>query len=206
MKRRQFVVAALAVLLARGLASARAKLVNIWTAPGAENLNFIGRKVVALLISDDDSLRMSAEEALAGELSRRGLQGEAAYRLIPKEELRDPQRAKGWFDRAAAAGAVAMRLVDVEKEVSAPDVIWTSGTYSSFWNYYPYGWSNTFAIVPGRNETRIKVETLIYDLLGNRLIWAATSEMTNPKDVRGVVKDIVDATADEMRKRGLTRR
>ncbi len=206
MKRRQFVVTALAVLFARGLASAKAKLVNIWNAPGAQNLNFVGRKVVALLISDDDSLRMSAEEALAGELSKRGLQGEAAYRLVPKEELRDPQRAKGWFDRAAAAGVVALRLVDVDKEVSAPEVIWTSGPYPSFWNYYPYGWGNTFAIIPGRNDTKIKVETLIYDLPGDRLIWAATSEMTNPKDVRGVVNDIVEATADEMRKRGLTRR
>jgi uncharacterized protein (UPF0147 family) len=60
--------------------------------------------------------------------------------------------------------------------------------------------------VPGRNDTKIKIETLVYDLSGDKLIWAATSETTNPKNVRAAVKDIVQATADEMKKRGLTKR
>jgi hypothetical protein len=60
--------------------------------------------------------------------------------------------------------------------------------------------------VPSRNDTRIAIETLVYDLAGDRLIWAATSESSNPNSVRALVEDIVDVTADEMRKRGLTRR
>jgi hypothetical protein len=52
--------------------------------------------VAALAISDDMSLRVSAEEALAEQLSKRGLRGLAAYRVVPREELREPRRAKGW--------------------------------------------------------------------------------------------------------------
>jgi hypothetical protein len=204
MKRWMF--AAVVLLLAGAEAGARAKLLNIWAAPGVQNLTFANQKVIGLVISDDESLRMSGEEALASELTERGIRGDAAYRLIPREELRDPQKAKGWFERAGATGVVAMRLVDVNKEVSQPEVIWTSATYASFWNYYPYGWGSTFTIVPGRNDTKIKIETLVYDLSGDKLIWAATSETTNPKSVRAAVKDIVQATADEMKKRGLTKR
>jgi len=203
---KRWMLAALVLLLSIGEAGARAKLINIWTAPGVQNLTFANQKVVGLVISDDQSLRMSGEEALASELSARGIRGEAAYRVVPREELRDAQKAKGWFERAGVNGVVAMRLVDVTKEVTEPGVIWTSATYASFWNYYPYGWGNTLTIVPGRNETRIRIETLVYDLGGNKLIWAATSENTNPKNAREVVKEIVEATADEMKKRGLAKR
>jgi hypothetical protein len=161
---------------------------------------------VTLVISEDEPLRMSAEEGLAGELSKRGVQGVAAYRLIPREELRDPQRARGWFERAGATGAISMRVVDLTREKSPTSVVWTGMPhYNTFWDYYPWGWSSTVAIVPGRNNTKVVVETLVYDLAGNRLIWAGTSETTNAKDARVVIHDIVDATADELKKRGFVR-
>ena len=99
-----------------------------------------------------------------------------------------------------------MRLVDLSRESSPAAVVWSSTPYTSFWDYYPYSWGNTFTIVPGRNETKVAIETLVYDLASDRLIWAATSESSNAKSVRALVEDIVDVTADEMRKRGLTRR
>lgn len=38
------------------------------------------------------SLRMSGEEALSRELTGRGMQGVATYRLMPHEELKDVAR------------------------------------------------------------------------------------------------------------------
>jgi hypothetical protein len=204
--RRPFAMLAAILVLTTATAVARAKFTDIWTPPGLQPLSFVGQTVVALAISEDQSLRMSAEEALAGELSKRGLRGLAAYRVIPREELRDAQRAKGWFQGAKASGVVSMRLVDLSRESSPAAVVWSSTPYTSFWDYYPYSWGNTFTIVPARNDTRIVIETLVYDLAGDRLIWAATSESSNAKSVRTLVEDIVDVTADEMRKRGLTRR
>ncbi len=42
-----------------------AKFKSTWKAPDAGTLGFGGKKVIALVISKDDALRMSAEEALA---------------------------------------------------------------------------------------------------------------------------------------------
>ena len=94
-----------------GLAAASSTLTSTWKAPGEGPLDYTGKKVVALVITADDSLRMSAEEALVREISARGPQGVAAYRLIPREEMTDKDKAKGWFDRSGAAGVVALRLV-----------------------------------------------------------------------------------------------
>ena len=44
------------------------------------------------------------------------------------------------------------------------------------------------------------METLVYDLTRNQLIWAATSETKDPKNLQDFVKDLVNAAAKEMKK------
>jgi hypothetical protein len=51
----------------------------------------------------------------------------------------------------------------------------------------------------------VVVETLIFDVATSKLLWAGTSESSNPKGAQALVKDIVDAAADRMRKDGLIR-
>jgi hypothetical protein len=184
----------------------KAKFSSTWKAPGAAGVTYAGKKVVGLIVSDDLSLRMSAEEALARELTARGAQGVAAYRVIPREEIRNVDSAKRWFEQSGAAGVVVMRVVDLSKEKIPTSVIWTGATYGSLWDYYPYAWGSAIAIGPGRTETRVVVETLIFDVPGNRLLWAGTSETVNPKDAQATVKGIVVSAAEQMKKDGLIRK
>jgi hypothetical protein len=187
-------------------AAAKADFKSTWKSPGADNVAYAGKKVVGLIVSNDMSLRMSAEEALARELTSKGVQGIAAYKVIPREEIRDKDTVKSWFERAGAAGVVILRLVDLSKETSPSAVVWQSGTYyDSLWSYYPYVWGATIDISPSRTDVTVVVETLIFDVATSKLLWAGTSESSNPKGAQALVKDIVDAAADRMRKDGLIR-
>jgi hypothetical protein len=47
---------------------------------------------------------------------------------------------------------------------------------------------------------------LIFDIAGNRLLWAGTSESVNPKDAQATVKAIVESAAERMKKDGLIRK
>ena len=204
--RRSIITLALATLLV-GAVSAKAKFTSTWKAPGAQGVSFAGKKVVGLIVHDDMSLRMSAEEALARELTNRGLEGVAAYRLIPKEEIRDPKLVKAWFERSGAAGVVMMRLIDLSKEKIPSTVVWQSATYyNSLWSYYPYSWGAVYEIVPARTEVKFIVETIIFDVAAGHMVWAGTSESTNPKGAQTLVKDIVEAAGAEMKKDGLVRK
>ena len=72
------------------------KFVSTWKAPEAAGTSFAGRKVAALIISDDQNLRVSGEEALVRELAGVGVPGGiASYKIVPREELKDPDKAKG---------------------------------------------------------------------------------------------------------------
>ena len=196
---------AIAVLLAGvTLAAASTKFKSTWKAPGLEPVSFAGKKVDALVISDDDSLRVSSEEGLASELTDRGLNGVPSYRIIPKEEVKDPDKARGWFERAQAEGVVAMRLVDARKVQTYTPATWTGPYYGSLWGYYGYGWGSGMYIPPRVDEDAlVTIETLIFSVPQNKLLWAAVSETKNPKSARQLLADLVKTTAKELQKQGL---
>lgn len=180
--------------------SAAPTFLNVWKSPEVSRLNFKGQTVAALVITDNQSLQMSGEEALARELTARGGTGLATYRFVPREELKSAERAKAWFERRGVKGVVALRPVSREIEKSAK-AVFASGYYQSFWGYYGYGWSQTTVIPIGtRTTTTIGVETLVYDATSDHLVWAAISETKNPDSLQEFVKDLVDAVAREMKK------
>ena len=49
--------------------------------------NFVGRKVAALVMSNDLGVRVPAEEAMVRELNARGIQGIATYKIVPRENM-----------------------------------------------------------------------------------------------------------------------
>jgi hypothetical protein len=173
----------------------------VWKAPDVARLNFAGKKVAALVITDDQPLQMSAEEALGRELTALGVNATTTYRIVPREELKSAERAKSWYERAGVQGVVAFRPLarDTQREPSA--VVWSSGYYQSFWGYWGYGWGNVYAVPvgPGRTTTTFVVETLVYDLTRDALVWAATSQTRDPKNLQDFVEDLVKATVREMR-------
>ena len=194
-------------LLALPVAAASQTFTATWKNPAAGNISYAGKKVVGLIVTDDMALRQSTEEALARELTARGVRGIPAYQMIPKEEVRDKDRAKAWFERTDTAGVVIMRLVDISKETRPTVVAWQSAPYyGSLWGYYPYAWGATIDLSPNKTTVRVAVETLVFDVPGNRLLWAGTSETVNPKGAQALVKSLVNAAADQMRKDGLIRK
>jgi hypothetical protein len=192
-----------AVVAATMASAADNTFVSTWKSPTAGPLNFGGRKVVALVIDGDESLRMSAEEALAREISARGPQGIAANRLVPREELADKDRAKAWFERMNVDGVVIMRIVDADTEKVYSAVVWSSGYYSNVWDYYGYGWTSVTPVGRGRNVTNVTVETLLYDLRSGNPIWAGVTRTGDVKDTTTYMKNLARDIGKQLEKEGL---
>jgi hypothetical protein len=198
-------LALVAALAATALLSAAPKFTSVWRSSDAGSVSFAGKKVAALVISQDDSLRVPGEEALAKELIARGLQSVATYRIAPKEELQSGDRAKVWFEKANVEGVVAMRPVSSEKRTTYNPGTWTNPYYSTFWGYYGYGWGSLY--IPGsvERDTVVVVETTIYSVPRNQLLWAAVSETKNPKTLQRFIEELVKESVKELHKQGLAR-
>jgi hypothetical protein len=203
--RRVLALAAMVLVLGVSIA-AKTKFQSVWKSPDAAGTSFAGKKVAALVIDQDDSLRVAGEEALVRELTARGIQGVASYRMMPKELAQDPAQAKIWYEKAGVQGVVAFRVVDDERRKTIVPSTWTTGYYDSFWGYYGYSYSAVFTPGYTRNERIISLETLIFDVPKNTLVWAGLSVTENPKDGQKVVTEVVKEAVNEMRKQGLARK
>jgi hypothetical protein len=177
-----------------------------YIAKGIEGQSFAGKKVAALVITDDLALRMSAEEALVRQLNERGVKGVASYKMIPAPELKDKDKAKAWFEKAGVQGVIVLRPVVLEMKVTKYEPQWVTGYYQSFWGYYGYGWSSTY--VPGgtTREAIVIVETMAYDVAKDLLLWGAVSDVRDPKNMDAYMKELVRDSAKEMKKAGLIKK
>jgi hypothetical protein len=140
-------------------------------------------------------------------LTRRGLQGIAGYTIVPKEAEKDEERVKELLQQAGITGAVVMRVVDAGREVyqSTGSLQYVGGYYPSFWGYWGYGWSAVYQ--PGHitTETVVSIETLVYSVVQDQLLWAGVSSTTNPKNVPEFIRELCDLAGREIKKAGLVK-
>ena len=187
-------MAALALLGAGGCSSAT--VTNTWKDP-----NFNGpiqfNKIVALVIYQDGTIRRAAEDAIVEQIGPH--RAVAAYNIVSEEDRRDVQRLKAKFQSAGVDGAVTMKLLDKRNETT---YVPGSPGYSSFYGYYGYG---GYVGTPGYvvTDTIATVETRIYSVAQDKLLWSATTETYNPSNVRDDIRDIAKAIGEELRKQKL---
>jgi len=199
-------IRALTAIAACAAVAHAAEFKETYRAPGIGTQDFTGKKVAALVITDDMPLRMSAEEALVRVLKERGALAVPSYPMIPPEELRDKDRAKGWFERAGVEGIVVLRPVVMERRVRHYPSQWSSVYYQSLWGYYGYGWGAAWTPAHTSREDTLVVETMVYSVPKDLLMWGGVSEDRNPESVDAYIKELVKDGVNEMKKAGLVRK
>ena len=181
-------------------ACATAKFDTTWVNPEAQALSFkAGDKVLAMVAIKNEGMRRIAEDSLAHAISARGLQGVPAYTLVPTELTKDKAHAAA--EKVGAAGAVVMRVLAKDKVSSSQ--LSRSSSYSASWNSAT-GWSSPNPS-DMRSDAVLVVETLVYDMRQDKLVWAGQSQTTNPSQVDSLIKGLADQTARQLRKQGLVK-
>lgn len=200
-------VVALAAVLALDLSAAgRPKFTSTWKAPEAAGVSFAGQKVATLVMTANMSMRVSAEEQLAKRLEERGVNGIAAYRLLPREEMTTADAVRPWFERAGVQAVVTLRPISKDTQTVYTPTVWVQSSYSNWWEYYGYGWSTVYTSGKSQQETTLVVETLIHSVTQNKLLWAGVSTTTNRDRLDVYIRELADETVKEMKKQGIVKK
>ena len=207
MPRTKLSIAMLAGIVALGCAST--SFVSSWTAPDARPLHVKGAKVVAVAMFESESARRVAEDTIARELSKRGAQGMPMYKLLPDASPESEAQARTALEGEDVAGLIVMRPIATDKEVTLSPGAYSGPRYGAYWGgYYGFGWTYPWHM-DLRPEPEIHthdvvyVETLIYSLRQNKLVWAGQSRTTDPESVSELVNELADATAKQLEKADL---
>ena len=194
------------VLLVLGLGCSSTHFVSTWTDPSLEGpVSLTGTRVATFLLADEEGTRRAAEEILAGEVTSHGAEGIPGFSLMSSEEAMDQEWAKQQLSEEGIEGAVIMRVIGRETETRyvPGSTSYAPAHYSSMWGYWGPSW--TVVHDPGYLETDVvvSVETLVYSVTQDKLLWAGVSETMNPGDVQSMIIELSAVAADEMRKSGL---
>lgn len=201
-------LAALAAIAAlAGCASSG--FVSSWQAPDAEPLQVQGSKVAAIVMMSSEPARRAAEDSLAREITARGAVGVPLYSVLPGSRPDDEAAVRAAMEEAGVAGAVVMRPIGSRTQVSARPVAFADPLYTRFWGgYYGFGWGSPWrgvgvSVADVRTDTIVSVETLVYSLRQNKLVWGGQSSSTNPSNVDRLIEQTAARTAKELARRGL---
>jgi hypothetical protein len=155
----------------------------------------------------DEAQRRSAEDKLASEISARGSIGVPMYKIMPNVQPGDEPLARDALVRADIKGVVVMRPA-ADSETGKP-VDYSVPPYSSYWNsgFYSHGWGQPWIDPSGQAyDIVVSVDTLVYSLNQNQLVWAGKSKKTNPASLNQLVAELASDTANELNQLALIQR
>lgn len=186
-----------------GLSGCAAGLGSSWKAPDAEPFRLRGEKVAAVVMVSDQTIRLAGEDALARELSARGTQGVPMYTLLAGADP-DEAKARAAAEQAGIVGVVVLRPVHIGKAISSAPGTYSGPMYGGFWGgYFGYGWGAPWSSHEIRTDTIVVVETLVYSLTQNKLVWGGQTKTRNPAGMDRLIKNTAGQVADELVRQGL---
>ena len=179
---------------------------STWKAPDAQAVDPSGKKVAAVYMSSDESSRRAAEDVLARKLTEHGAQGVPSYTLVDTSVASDVERTKKQLSAAGVDGVVTMRVLG-EKErtrVTYSSPPWGYAPYyRHFSSYWGFGWGAPYSPTEVTTTTELRIETLVYSLTRDELLWAGTSRTSDPGKISTLVDEVADSAAKEMTKQGV---
>jgi hypothetical protein len=127
-----------------------------------------------------------------------------AWTILPTADIQNEDRAKAALADTGAVGVVTLEIVRQDR--SAPSGNFRVGigfsSRQTFWGNYSWAWNNAWHSGPPPNSS-VWVETLMYSLQPDELLWAGRSRTVNPGDAEGLFAEVANAAANEMEKAGL---
>jgi len=179
--------------------------------PGYEGTFF--KKVMVIGIAQDQKGRQAFEDALVSAIVAEGGSAEASIGVLPHEEQISEDQLHAAIDAGGFDAVLITRVLSVDKsqEYTPPKAYNNPETRyypaSSGWGY-GYGgyygfYGTTFAEVhePGYFETSttVKLETNLYSVATNELVWTGQSETVDPESIDDARSSMTHAVAKKLK-------
>jgi len=175
------------------------KLVSSWRNPESTVDTKKLKQVWVMCLVKDETTRRVAEDELASRMPGVFM---PTYNKFPSSMLKNnPDQVNSEVLKSGYDGIVIMRLVSKDKATSY--VPGNSPSYYGGWYGY-YGYAAPYYYDPGyyRTDEYYTVETNVYTLNPDKLIWTGMTETVNPNSVQTTIKEIADAINFQMKKEG----
>lgn len=187
-------------LLALGAATlaacASTSLRDSWSDPAFSGGPF--RKVMVVGVSANPTNRRVFEDIFSAKLAATGVEAVRSYELLPQAGMIPKEDFDAAARRSGADGLLVVHVqrVDTKTQVTPVSVPVTGMGYYGFYR----GW----ATVPEVTQYDLAtVETNVFDVRSDRLVWSGVTETFNPSSVSAETPGFADVIIKALTDRGL---
>lgn len=164
-------------------------------------------------IGESEQNRRAYESNFVEELRKNKIESEASYKLIKSDEKIDRDTVAKAIEGLEIDGVIVTHLVAVDEEtVYRPPTYAYGGTYGSYYgagyyggmySYYPH--VNSYVTSPGYYTTHetYTLETNLYDVKSEELVWSARSRTFAPESVDEVIVDLTNLLIKDLKEKNL---
>lgn len=187
------------------------KISQSWVEPDNKksynNLLIIG-------IAESEQNRRAYESHFVEELKTDKIGAEASYRLISSKEKIDRNTVAKAIEGLNIDGVIVTHMVAVDEETiyrpatgylygGGYGVGYGGGYYGGLYSYYPH--VNTYVNQPGYYTTHetYTIETNLYDVESEELVWSARSRTFSPASVDEVIVDLTKLLINDLKDKHL---
>lgn len=170
------------------------QLAATWHDPASPPIAF--RRPVTVFVTKSETMRRTMEDKLARQFAN----ATPSYRVLTLTDTDGVAIRKVLAD-SGYDGVIMMHVVNVEDRVTyTAGSYWYGGApYYSFAGYWRNAWGYPYD--PGFvTDQVVSIETQIYSLKTDKLLFAARSETTNPKSVNKLGNSVIKHVVKELRK------
>lgn len=158
--------------------------------------------LLVLSMNFNDTQRRVFEAGFIEELDKRGVESTPSYELLPGKTDLSTEAIKSAIAGTEIDAVLVMRQVRIKKEdrYIPPRYDYVGDPfYGSFYGYY-----GRFApmYTPGyiAEDTIVHLETNLYRVDGEKLVWSGKTETFNPKDTNALISELAKTILGELSK------
>jgi hypothetical protein len=178
------------------------KIKSHWKNPSVTASNFHFTKVLVMVTIKQELTRKVAEDKAVRMIEARGkAKAVPSYSFLEMNQLDDKELVKSKITDMGFDGALLMRYAGSEDEKKYDeDDAWTN--YDYFYGVYCPSCAAVYnSTTP--NGVDVYIETMLFSLKDQKLIWSGITETKNPKNPAKVTGEIAEEVIKTLQQEGL---
>ena len=151
-------------------------------------------------VSDKTDTRTMFEDLFAKKFEQNGVKAISSIALIPATQKLEKETIKAEAKKRGIETVFVTHLIGVkEKSVYHPPPVGSSPYYGSFSSYYPNVYAYTHYPGYSTKHEYVRLESSLYEVATEKLIWSFQSDTIDPKSVNDVVDSLGKAVMKNLR-------
>ncbi|MBE9567186.1 MAG: hypothetical protein IMF14_00725 [Proteobacteria bacterium] len=186
-------------------ACANTKISQSWVEPDNRK---VYKDLLIIGIAESVQNRRAYESYFVEALAEDGIEAIASYKLMKSGEDIERDTVTAAIKGLGVDGVIVTHMVAVDEEtIYRPSMdyqpMYGGGYYGGMYSYYPH--VNTYVTSPGYYTTHetYTIETNLYDVETEELVWSARSRTFSPESVDEVIVDLTKLLISDLKDKKL---